>query len=54
MGRDTQAIRHFWNGLRIFEHIDCVRLQQQVICLYIFEYSLIIMVNARLLTRQRI
>ncbi len=32
----------------------CVRLQQQVIRLYIFEYSLIIMVNARWLTRQRI
>ncbi len=38
MGRDTQAIRHFWNGLWIFERIDCVRLQQQVIRLYIFEY----------------
>ncbi len=38
MGRDMQAIRHFWNGLRIFEHIYCVRLQQQVISLYIFEY----------------
>ncbi len=24
---------------RIFEHIDCVRLQQQVIHVYIFEYS---------------
>ncbi len=52
MGRDTQAIRHFWNCLRIFERIDCV--QQQVIRLYIFEYSLIIMVNARWLMRQRI
>ncbi len=29
MGRDTLAIRYFLNGLRIFEHIDCVRLQQQ-------------------------
>ncbi len=37
----------------VFERIDCVRLQQQVISLYIFEYSLIIMVNARWLTRQR-
>ncbi len=48
------AICHFWNDLRIFERIDCVRLQQQVIRLYIFEYSLIIMVNARWLARQRI
>ncbi len=54
MGRNTQAIRHFWNGLQIFARIDCVGLQQQVIRLYIFEYSLIIMVNARWLTRQRI
>ncbi len=43
----------FCNGLRIFEHIDCVHLQQQVIRLYIFEYSLIIMVIARWLMRQR-
>ncbi len=54
MGRDTQAIRHFWNGLWIFESIDCVRLQQQVIRLYIFEYLLIIMVNVRWMPRQRI
>ncbi len=54
MGRNTRAIRQFLNSLRIFEHIDCVRLQQQVIRLYIFEYSLIIMGNARWLTRQRI
>ncbi len=47
MGSDTQAILHFSNVLRIFERIDCVRLQQQVIRLYIFEYSGIIMVNAR-------
>ncbi len=52
MGSYTQAIRHFWNGLQIFERIDCVCLQQQVIRLYIFEYSLIIIVNARWLTRQ--
>ncbi len=38
MGRDT------------FERIHCVRLQQQAIRLYIFEYLLIIMVNARWLT----
>ncbi len=54
MGRDTQAIRHFWNGLWIFQRTDCVRLQQQVIRLYIFEYLLIIMVNARWLPRQHI
>ncbi len=47
MCRDTQAIHHFWIGLQIFVRIDCVHLQQQVIRLYIFEYSLIIMVNAR-------
>ncbi len=46
MGSDTQAILHFSNVLRIFERIDCVRLQQQVIRLYIFECSGIIMVNA--------
>ncbi len=49
-----QAIHHFRNVLRIFERINCVRLKQQVIRLYIFEYSLIIMVNARWLTCQRI
>ncbi len=36
IGRGTQAICLFWNGLRTFEHVDC--LQQQVIRLYIFEY----------------
>ncbi len=51
---DTQAIHHFWIGLQIFVRIDCVHLQQQVIRLYIFEYSLIIMVNARWLMRQHI
>ncbi len=35
MFSETQAIRHVWNGLRIFEHIDCVHLQQQVIHLNI-------------------
>ncbi len=54
MGRDTYVIRHFFNGLRILEHSDCVHLQQQVIHLFIFEYSLIIMVNMKWLTRQRI
>ncbi len=54
MGRETQAICHFRNGLRTFEHIDYVRLQQQVIHLYIFEYLLIIMVNARWLMQQLI
>ncbi len=52
MGCNTQVICHFWNGLRPFEHNDSVRLQQQVIHLYIFEYSLIIMVKARWLPRQ--
>ncbi len=47
MGHDTEAIHHFRNGLRIFERIDCVCLQQQVIHLNIIEYSLIIMVNTR-------
>ncbi len=36
MGRDTLAIRHVFNGLWIFEHIDCVRLKQQFIHLYTF------------------
>ncbi len=46
VGRDKQAIRHFWSGLRIFERINCVRLQQKVIDLYIFE-NLFIMMNVR-------
>ncbi len=36
MDRDTLTIRHFLNVLWIFEHIDCVRLQQQCIHLYTF------------------
>ncbi len=35
----------FMERLRTFERVDCVRLQQQVIHMYIFEYSLMIMVN---------
>ncbi len=45
MGCITQAICHFWNGQQTFERLECVHLQQEVICLYIFEYSFIIMLN---------
>ncbi len=37
-------------SLLTFERDDCVRLQQQIILFYIFEYSLIIMVNDSKLT----